>query len=41
MQIQPKITNCIEIGETKKFTLSNVNVSVANAIRRTILSEIQ
>jgi len=37
---QPRITNCVEDGDTKKFTLSGVNVSVVNAIRRTIISEI-
>lgn len=39
--MNPVISNSIEEGDVYKFTLSNVNVSLANAIRRTILSEIQ
>lgn len=38
--MNPVITNSIEEGDVYKFTLSNMNVSLANAIRRTILSEI-
>ena len=37
--MNPVISNSIEEGDVYKFTLSNVNVSLANAIRRTILSE--
>ncbi len=38
--MQPHITNVTSDAETLKFTLSGVNVSVANAIRRTIISDI-
>lgn len=40
MEIQPQITNISEENDILKFTLSNVDVSLANAIRRIILSEI-
>ena len=36
----PKITKVDEYNNTLKFTLSNINVSYANAIRRILLSEI-
>ena len=36
----PKISNVDEYNNTLKFTLSNINVSYANAIRRIILSDI-
>jgi DNA-directed RNA polymerase alpha subunit len=38
--MNPTITNLMEEGEVLKFTLSGVNVSLANALRRIILSEI-
>jgi DNA-directed RNA polymerase alpha subunit len=38
--MNPKVTNIGENNELYTFTLSNVNVSFANAIRRTILSDI-
>ena len=38
--INVKITNLEETDEVLKFTLSNLNVSYANALRRTILSNI-
>jgi len=38
--MNPTISNISEIGDVYKFTLSNINVSLANAIRRTILSDI-
>lgn len=38
--MDPKISNISEEGDVYKFTLSGVNVSLANAIRRTILSDI-
>lgn len=37
----PKVSSKKESNETLSFTLSGTNVSVANAIRRTILSDIQ
>lgn len=40
MASQPKITDLDENEGTLKFTLSNINVSYANAIRRIILSDI-
>lgn len=40
MEIQPQISNISEENNILKFTLSNVNVSIANSIRRIILSEI-
>ena len=36
----PTLSNIITEDEIYKFTLGNVNVSLANAIRRTILSDI-
>lgn len=36
----PKISNVDENNNTLKFTLSNINVSYANAIRRILLSDI-
>ena len=36
----PVVQNISLKGDELKFTLSNVNVSVANSIRRTILSDI-
>ena len=38
--MNPKVTNLIEQNNTLTFTLSGVNVSLSNAIRRTILSDI-
>ena len=38
--MNPKIDNISDKGNTLQFTLSGVNVSLANAIRRTILSDI-
>jgi DNA-directed RNA polymerase alpha subunit len=38
--MNPQISNISEIGDVYKFTLNNINVSLANAIRRTILSDI-
>ena len=35
-----KIENLVEENNQLKFTLSDINVSIANAIRRIILSEI-
>ena len=37
---QPKIRDIVNDDNILKFTLSNVNVSIANAIRRTVLSDI-
>jgi len=39
--MNPMLSNISEEGDVYKFTLSGVNVSLANAIRRTILSDIQ
>lgn len=36
----PKISNISNENDVYRFTLSNINVSMANAIRRTILTEI-
>ena len=36
----PVVQNISNKGDELKFTLSNVNVSIANSIRRTILSDI-
>jgi len=36
----PKITNIAETDDVLTFTLQNVDVSIANAIRRTLLSDI-
>lgn len=38
--MNPTISNISEIGDVYRFTLSGINVSLANAIRRTILSDI-
>ena len=38
--MNPRITNISEINNILNFTLSNVDVSIANAIRRTLLSDI-
>jgi DNA-directed RNA polymerase subunit L len=38
--MNPTISNISELNDVYKFTLSNINVSLANAIRRTILSDI-
>jgi len=38
--MNPKISNMAEDGEITRFTLSGTNVSIANALRRIILSEI-
>ena len=38
--MDPKITNISVDDEMFKFTLSGVNVSLANTIRRTILNDI-
>lgn len=38
--MDPKITNISEENNVYKFTLSGINVSLANALRRIILSEI-
>jgi DNA-directed RNA polymerase subunit D len=38
--MDPRIDNIEDDGDILKFTLSGVNVSLANSIRRTILSEI-
>ena len=38
--MNPTISNIIEEGDVLKFTLSGLNVSLANALRRTILSDI-
>ena len=40
MALLPKISNVDEYDNTLKFTLANINVSYANAIRRIILSDI-
>ena len=37
---QPRIENIANNDDTLTFTLSNVNVSIANAVRRTVLSDI-
>ena len=38
--MDPKVINIDESGDTMTFTLTNTNVSIANAIRRILLSEI-
>jgi len=38
--MNPQISDISEIGDVYKFTISNLHVSLANAIRRTILSDI-
>lgn len=39
--MNPGLSNVSEVGDVYKFTLSGLNVSLANALRRTILSEIK
>jgi DNA-directed RNA polymerase II subunit RPB3 len=38
--MNPQLTKIIDNGKQTQFTLSNINVSLANAVRRTILSDI-
>lgn len=38
--MNPTVSNISEDGDVYKFTLSDINLSLANAIRRTILSDI-
>jgi DNA-directed RNA polymerase alpha subunit len=38
--MNPQISDVSEVGDVYKFTISDINVSLANAIRRTILSDI-
>jgi len=38
--MNPTLVKVSELGDVFEFTLSNINVSLANAIRRTILSDI-
>jgi len=38
--MNPQISNISEIGDVYKFTVNDINVSLANAVRRTILSDI-
>ena len=38
--MNPQISQIEEDGDVYKFTLSDIDVSIANALRRTILSEI-
>jgi len=38
--MDPVLEKIVEVGDICEFTLSNINVSLANAIRRTILSDI-
>ena len=38
--MNPAITSILEDRDILRFTLSGVNVSLANALRRTILSDI-
>jgi DNA-directed RNA polymerase alpha subunit len=39
--MNPEISNISEVGDVYTFTISGINVSLANAVRRTILSDIQ
>ena len=39
--MNPQIANVSEEGDVYKFTLSGLNVSLANALRRTILADIK
>ena len=39
--MNPTVTNIVENNQILEFTLQNVDVSIANAIRRVILSEIE
>ena len=38
--MNPRITDLVEDNDILTFKMSEVNVSIANALRRTILSEI-
>ena len=38
--MNPKVNNLTEKNDILTFTLSGINVSLANAVRRTILSDI-
>ena len=38
--MDPKISDISEENDIYKFTLSNLNVSLANALRRTVLTDI-
>ena len=38
--MNPVLEKVSELGDVYQFTLSNINVSLVNAIRRTILSDI-
>jgi DNA-directed RNA polymerase subunit L len=38
--MEPRVENVLEDGNVLQFTLSNVNVSIANALRRTVISNI-
>jgi DNA-directed RNA polymerase II subunit RPB3 len=38
--MNPSITSIFEEGDILRFTLNNINVSLANGLRRTVLSEI-
>ena len=40
MTTNPKISNIEEVDDILKFTLSNINLSYANAIRRVLLSDV-
>ena len=40
MASNPKISNVEEVDDVLKFTLSNINLSYANAIRRVLLSDV-
>jgi len=40
MTSQPKIANIVDNEDVLTFTLSRVNVSIANALRRTVISDI-
>lgn len=41
MAAKPRVDDILEDGNVLQFTLSNVNVSVANGLRRTIISDIK
>ena len=38
--MNPSITSILEDGDILKFTIKGINVSLANGLRRTILSSI-
>jgi DNA-directed RNA polymerase alpha subunit len=40
IRMNPQISNISEIGDVYTFTINNINVSLANAVRRTILSDL-